>query len=86
MPDDERSVKLSELCKLCGRTKLIPDSMKLQGYSGGGAEVKEYKGPYSVYQSEIKGRKVSVKVLRLHVPEKLDEPLSVSGVSPAPPL
>ena len=85
VPEDERPTKLIQLSKLCGNHKLIPDSMKLQGFRDNSAEVKEYKGPYSVYQSEFKGRKVAVKVLRLYVPHKLDDPLKVSFFSCAPP-
>ena len=55
--------------------------MKLHGYDNDTAEVKEYKGPSSVYQSEFKGQKVAIKVTRLYVSQKLDEPLSVSVVS-----
>jgi len=71
---------------MCGKHKLIPESMKLQGFRDNSAEVKEYKGPYSVYQSEYKGRKVAVKVLRLYVPQRLDDPLKVSIVSCVHPL
>lgn len=60
--------------------------MKLHGYGNDTAEVKEYKGPSSVYQSEFKGQKVAIKVTRLYVSQKLDEPLSVSAVSCVPPL
>lgn len=58
--------------------------MKLPGYRDISVEVAEYKGPYSVYESEYKGRKVAVKVLRLYVSQRLDEPLSVSTVSRVP--
>jgi len=86
VPEGERPAKLNQLSKLCGNHKLIPDSMKLQGLRENSSEVKEYKGPYSVYQSEFKGRKVAVKVLRLYVPQRIDDPLKVSVVSCPPPL
>ena len=60
--------------------------MKLQGFRDNGGGVKEYKGPYSVYQSEFKGRKVAVKILRLYVPQRLDDPTRVNVVSCAFPL
>lgn len=78
MPEIERAVKLSELCKLCGTNKLIPDSMKLQGYGNDNAEVKDYKGPSSVHQSKFKGRNIAIKVTRLHLSHKLEDPLGVS--------
>jgi hypothetical protein len=59
--------------------------MKLQGYDNGGVETKEFSGPYSVYQSEFKGRKIDVKVIRLRTPQKFDEHLSVN-VLRIPPL
>lgn len=59
--------------------------MKLQGYDNGGVEAQEFNGPYSVYQSEFKGKKIAVKVIRLRVPQKFDENLSVS-VACIPPL
>jgi hypothetical protein len=84
VPQHERPARLKELWKLCGKHKLIPDSMKLQGYDNGGAEAQEFNGPYSVYQSEFKGRKIAVKVIRLRVPQKFDEHLSVSVVCISP--
>ena len=88
IPDDERPVKLKKLCKLCGKHKLIPDSMRLQAYGNGDVEIKEFNGPYSVYQGELKGGKgkVAIKVIRLYVPQKLDEPISVSVVTCTHPL
>ena len=82
--EGERPAKLNELCELCGEHKLIPGSMKLRGFRDDNAEMKEYKGPYSVYQSEFKGRKVAVMVLRLYVPQTLDDTLRVSIVFCAP--
>lgn len=38
----------------------------------------EYLHPSQIFQSTIKGRKVAVKVIRLYVPRKVDEPLTVS--------
>ena len=81
IPEAERPAKLNELSKLCGNNKLIPDSMGLRGFRDNTAEVKEYKGPYSVYQNEFKGRKVAVKVLRLYVPQRVDDHVRVSVVS-----
>ena len=63
---------------------MIPDSMELRGYRDNGSEMKEYKGPYSIYQSKFKGRKVAVKVVRLYVARRFDEPYSVSVTSCAP--
>ena len=37
-----------------------------------------YAHTSQIFQSEFKGRKVAVKIIRLHVPQKLDEPFSVS--------
>lgn len=86
VPDDERPAKLNKLCKLCSKHKLIPDSMKLQDQRNNSGELTEYKGPYSVYQSEFKGRKVAIKVMRIYVPQKHDDALSVSVAPRIPPL
>ena len=82
MHDDEIPVKLNELCKLCGSNKLIPDSMKLRDGGDGSLKATEYTDLSQIFQSEFKGRKVAVKIVRLYVPQKLDEPLSVSSNSP----
>lgn len=42
-------------------------------------ELREYGDPSPVYQNQFKGRKVAIKVVWLYVPQKLDEPLSVSS-------
>jgi hypothetical protein len=78
VPEEERQGKLSELYKLCGTHKLIPDSMKLQGYGEDDAGLKEYKGPSSVHQNKFKGRKVAIKVTRVYISQKLEDPLGVS--------
>ena len=83
IPENERPEKLSELCKLCGTNKSIPDSMKIQGY---GNEVKEYNGTSSVHQSKFKGRKVAIEVTRLYISRKLEDHLGVSTVFYVPPL
>ena len=85
MPEEERQGKLSELYKLCGIHKLIPDSMKLQGYGEDDAGLKDYEGPSLVHQSKFEGRKVSIKVTRVYISQKLEDPLGVS-ISASPPL
>lgn len=79
IPDNEVTVKLNELYKLCSSNRLIPDSMKLQDDGNEPLQVTDYTHPSQIYQSEFKGRKVAVKIVRLHFPQKLDEPLSVSA-------
>ena len=84
-PNNERQGKLDDLCKLCSTHKLIPDSMKLQGYRNDSVEEKEYKGPTSVHQSKFKGRMVAIKITRLYIPQEFEDPLWVgiaSCVSP----
>lgn len=76
--EDEVPSKLNELCKLCGSNKLIPDSMKLKADVVESLKVTEYTHPSQIFQSTFKGRKVAVKILRLYVPRKIDEPLTVS--------
>lgn len=78
IPDDV-PVKLNELCKLCGSNRLIPESMKLQDDGKDPLEATKYMIPSMIFQSEFKGRKVAVKMVRLYVSQKLDEPLSVSA-------
>jgi len=56
---------------------MIPDSMRLQNYDRP-LELREYGDPSPVYQNKFKGRKVAIKVVWFYVPQKLDEPLSVS--------
>ena len=82
VPDNEIPVKLNELCKLCSRNKLIPDSMRLQDNGNETLKVTEYIYPSLIFQSEFKGRKVAVKVVRLYVPQKPNEPLSVGAPHP----
>jgi len=82
VPDNEIPIKLNELCKLCGSNKLIPDSMRLPDNSNEILKATEYIYPSQIFQSEFKGRKVAVKVLRLYVPQKPNEPLSVGAHSP----
>jgi len=82
VPENEIPVKLNELCKLCSSNKLIPDSMRLQDNENETLNVTEYIYPSLIFQSEFKGRKVAVKMVRLYVPQKLNEPLRVS---PRPP-
>ena len=43
-------------------------------------EMREYGDPSPVYQNKFKGRKVAIKVVWLYVPQKLDEPHSVSTI------
>jgi hypothetical protein len=81
---DERPTMFIELRKLCGHQGLIPDSMKLQGYDNGNVEAKELNGPTFVYQSEFKGGRVAVKVIRLHVSQRSHDYPSVSVVSYEP--
>lgn len=80
--DDEIPAKLNELCKLCSGNRMIPDSMKLQDDGNETLKATKYTHPSQIFQSEFKGRKVAVKVVWLHVPQKLDEPLSVSAHPP----
>jgi len=82
VPDNEIPTKLNELCKLCSSNKLIPDSMKLQDNSNETLKATEYIYPSMIFQSEYKGRKVAVKVVRLYVPQKPHQPLSVGAHSP----
>jgi len=79
VPEKEWATELNELCKLCSNHRLIPDSMKLQDYDEP-LEMRMYGDPSPVYQNMFKGRKAAIKVVWLHVPQKLDEPLSVSVV------
>ena len=78
IPDSDIPVKLNELCKLCGSNRLIPESMKLQDDGKDPLEATEHTPPFMIFQSKFKGRKVAVKIVRLYVSQKLDEPLSVS--------
>ena len=55
--------------------------MKLQD-DGDLIKVTQYTHPSQIFQSEFKGRKVAVKVIRVHVSQKLDETLSVSTPPP----
>ena len=81
VPDNEIPAKLNDLCKLCSSSKLIPDSMRLPDNSNETLKATEYIYPSLIFQSEFRGRKVAVKVVRLYVPQKPNEPLSV-GVHP----
>ena len=78
VPDGKVPMKLNELCKLCGTNRLIPDSMKLQDDGDDLIEATQYTHPSQIFQSEFKGRKVAVKIIRLRLSQKLDETLSVS--------
>jgi len=71
-------MKLNELCKLCGNSRLIPDSMRIQDDGNDPLKATEYTYPSRIFQREFKGRKVAVKVVWLRVSQRLDEPLSVS--------
>jgi hypothetical protein len=71
-------LKLNELCKLCGTNKLIPESMKLRD-NFEPLRTTEYLHPTQIFQSTYKGRKVAVKIVRLFVPQKVEEPLTVSN-------
>lgn len=82
IPEGEVPLKLNELCKLCGTHKLIPDSLKLKVDNTDHLEATEYVDPTRIFRSTFKGRKVAVKVVRLYVPQKLDEPLAVSAEIP----
>ena len=52
--------------------------MKLKNDIIDSLQATEYTHPSQIFQSTIKGRKVAVKVIRLYVPRKVDEPLTVS--------
>lgn len=78
VPVHEMPKKLNELCKLCSSEKLIPDSMKLRDDGNDPLKATEHVYPCPIFQSEFKGRKVAVKIVRLYGSQKLDEPLSVS--------
>jgi len=82
VPENEVPAKLNELCKLCSSNKLIPESMRLQDNGNEPLKATEYIYPSSIFQSEFKGRKVAVKIVRLYVAQKLNEPLSVSAYLP----
>ena len=82
MAPDEIAAKLNELCKVCSNDKLIPDSMKLRDDGNDPLKVTEHVYPYPIFQSEFRDRKVAVKVVRLYGSQKLNEPLSVSTLSP----
>ena len=82
VPENEIPAKLNELSKLCSSNKLIPDSMRLQDNGNETLKVTEYIYPSLIFQSEFKGRNVAVKIVRLYVPQKLNEPLSVSAHHP----
>lgn len=86
IPDDEIPAKLNELCKLCSNNRLIPDSMKFRDDGNESLKATHYTHPSQIFQGEFKGRKVAVKIIRLHVPQKLDEPLGVSTRSPQYPI
>lgn len=81
VPENEKPAKLSELCMLCGTNKLIPDSMKLNGYGNDNPEVNECNEPFSVHQGKFKGRTVAITVTRLYISRKLEDHLGVSVVS-----
>lgn len=76
--EDKLSSKLNELCKLCGKYKLIPDSMKLKDDDIGPMKVTKHIQPSQMFQSTFKGREVAVRIVRLHVPRKVDETMTVS--------
>jgi hypothetical protein len=78
MSPDEVPAKLNELCKLCGSSGLIPESMKLRDDGNDPLEATKYMYPSPILLSEFKGRKVAVKIVRLHVSQRLEEPLRVS--------
>lgn len=82
IPVDEVPAKLDALRKLCGSSGLIPESMKPKDDSDELLKMTRDKYPPLISQSEFNlgGRKVAIKVIRLYVPQKLDEPLSVSTV------
>lgn len=52
--------------------------MKLRDDGSDPLMATHYAHTSQIFQSEFKGRKVAVKIIRLHVPQKLDEPFSVS--------
>lgn len=84
VPEDDVPMKLNDLCKLCGTNKLIPDSLKLRDDGTEPLEATEYIHPAQIFRSTFKGKKVAVKVIRLYVPLRIDEPLAVS--TPASPI
>ena len=67
---------------MCGDNKLIPDSMKLHDNGNEPLKATEYVHPFPIFQSEFRGRKVAVKIVRLYGSQKLDEPLRVSTHPP----
>ena len=54
--------------------------MRLRDYDNEPVEMREYGDPSPVYQNKFKGRKAAIKVVWLYVPQKLDEPRSVSTI------
>ena len=77
MPEDEVPSKLNALCKLCGSSRMIPDSLKLRD-DFELLKMMEYTNPAQMFQSTLKGRQVAVKIIRLYVPLRDEEPLTVS--------
>ena len=77
IPDQERLKLFNELCKTCGRHRIVPKSMHIPDCSEGTVEV-ECGGFADVSQSTYEGRRVAIKVVRMYTTSDLDVILSVS--------
>ena len=77
MPGDKVPSKLNALCKLCGSSRMISDSLKLKD-DFELLKMMEYTNSAQMFQSTLKSRQVAVKIIRLYVPLRDEEPLTVS--------
>ena len=78
MLEEEVPSKLNELSRLCGSTQLIPDSMKIKDDEVDGLKGTGYIHPSQIFRGTFRGREVAVKIIRLYVPRKVDETMTVN--------
>ena len=84
MPDKERKKLLNDLCVMCGRKCVIPNSMHIPDCSNGATEV-EYRGGFaSVSRSEYGGYQVAIKTVNTNASTlNADRSVSAPLLSPS---
>ena len=78
VPFKDQPEFLNTLGKMCHQLKTIPDSMHIENCPFDLMDEEWDRGCATVYQSEYRGRPVTIKILRLYLTSDLEECFNVS--------
>lgn len=80
MSDQERGEKVNKLSKICGRTGVLPQAMRIRSLPEGSEEPECFGGFASIFKHMHNGIRVAVKVINTYATSDTDNVFRVSFV------